>query len=136
VADFVRAAALLSMLASTAQAAGGPPAPDWSKAAVVTVTLSDFAFAPNPLRLRRAVPVRLMLINRGSGGHSFSAPAFFAAAVFKPGSGPPPDGTVSLEKAGAAEVDLTPERAGSYPLQCTHFLHAFFGMTGTIEVVQ
>jgi hypothetical protein len=25
--------------------------------------------------------------------------------------------------------------AGSYPVECTHFLHGLFGMTGTIVVV-
>ncbi len=124
----------LFVFASAAQAAVGLPVPDWSNASVVTVTLSDFAFAPNHLRLPRAVPVRLVLINRGSGGHSFSAPAFFAAAVFKPGVASPAEGTISVGKGAEAEIDLVPERAGNYPLECTHFLHALFGMTGTIEV--
>ena len=133
--DFVRAAALLSLLAAPAGAAA-PAAPDWSKAGVVGVTLSDFAFTPNRLMLRRAMPVRLLLINRGSGGHSFSAPGFFATAIFRAGSAPPADGTIQLAKGAQVEVDLVPQRAGNYPVECTHFLHALFGMAGAIEVVE
>ncbi len=100
----------------------------------VTVKLSDFAFAPDHLRLQAGVPVHLRLVNENGRGHSFSAPALFAASRF-PLGGAPARGTV--EVPGDATVDLTliPGAPGRYRLTCTHFLHSLFGMGGTIEVV-
>ena len=36
------------------------------------------------------------------------------------------------DKSGGGR--LTPNRAGTYPLTCSHFLHTTFGMKGTIVV--
>jgi len=76
---------------------------------VVTVLLSNFVFDPDHIRLQVNKLVRLRLDNDSSGGHSFSALAFFAASSFLSGSSAPADGT--------------------------HSLHDLFGMTGGIEVV-
>jgi plastocyanin len=101
---------------------------------VIPIRLSNFAFTPDHLRLRVGVPVRLQLVNESSGGHSFVAPAFFAASAFAPGSAPPPGG--KLEVAGRTTVELTliPRTPGSFAVECTHFLHTLFGMKGTIVV--
>ena len=50
----------------------------------IDVTLSNFSFAPNMLRLQRNTSYTLHLMNRASGGHSFSAPELFAAAQVAP----------------------------------------------------
>jgi plastocyanin len=79
--------------------------------------------------------VTLHFENKGSGGHDFTAPQFFKAAAMdgatraKLGS----KGKVSLESGASMDVTLTP-KAGSYKAKCSHFLHAGFGMTGTITV--
>nr|WP_294529337.1 cupredoxin domain-containing protein [uncultured Rhodopila sp.] len=100
----------------------------------VTVTLSNFAFEPEVVRLKAGVPVRLRLVNESSGAHDFSAPAFFAASLFPPGTSAPADGDVDVAGHDTVEINLTPRTAGSYRLRCTHFLHGLFGMHGSIEV--
>jgi plastocyanin len=99
----------------------------------VTVRLSNFAFTPKLLQLRVGVPVRLHLVNDSSGGHSFSAPAFFAASTYPSGASPR-DGRVELAAHASADVTLVPRTGGTYKVECTHFLHSLFGMTGTIVV--
>lgn len=100
----------------------------------VTVRMSNFAFDPNHLRFKAGVPVRLRLVNESGGGHDFSAPAFFAASGFPPGSSAPPDGAVDLGSHQTVEIVVVPRTPGSYRVECTHFLHSLFGMHGMIEV--
>ena len=102
----------------------------------VTVRLSDFAFDPSTLHLRSGVPVRLRLVNESSGGHNFSAPAFFAASSFPAGASAPPKGTVEVGAGQTVDLTVVPGTPGTYPVECTHFMHAMFGMTGQIEVVR
>ena len=100
----------------------------------VSVTLSNFSFQPNAIQLRAGVPTVLHLVNTAAGGHSFSAPQFFATAAIAPASRPLiKEGTVDVPKHSAVDVEVTPA-AGQYRLKCTHTLHAAFGMTGNIVV--
>jgi plastocyanin len=101
--------------------------------ATATVQLSNFAFEPEEIRLRTGVPVRLLLVNESSGGHNFSAPGFFAASQFPTGSAPPA-GVIDVPARGRVEVTVVPVTPGTYRVECTHFLHALFGMTGRIIV--
>jgi len=101
----------------------------------ITVRLSNFSFAPEHLRLKAGVPVRLRLVNESTGGHDFSAPAFFAASSFPPGFPAPPDGAVAVGSHQTIEITVAPRLPGAYRLECTHFLHGIFGMHGTIEVI-
>jgi uncharacterized cupredoxin-like copper-binding protein len=107
---------------------------DWGTAKTMTVKLTDFDFTPSDLNIEAAQPVKLMLVNDGSGVHDFSAPAFFGAASLRQGSTAPAGGKVSVAKGQSAEIDLVPGAAGKYPLTCTEFLHDMLGMTGTITV--
>ena len=102
-----------------------------SNVRAVEVRLSSFDFSPETIRLRAGEPVRLHLVNTGSGGHNFSAPQFFAAA--REVSGPVERGTVEVGSRRAIDVRLIPAR-GSYRLRCTHTLHSTFGMRGEIIV--
>src|SRR5208283_1070527 len=111
------------------QPSAAPAAPE-----EIVVELSNFAYSPDPLQLRPGVPVRLKFVNKSYHGHDFAAPAFFAASAFPPGATPPPDGSVDLAGGETVELTLTPRVAGTYSVRCTHFLHAWFGMTGTIVV--
>lgn len=101
----------------------------------ITVRLSSFGFAPEHLRLKAGVPVRLRFVNESSGGHDFSAPAFFAASSFPPGSSAPPNGDVAVGSNKTVEIAVVPRTPGTYRVDCTHFLHSLFGMHGTVEVV-
>jgi len=114
-----------------------PPAPpdtDWSKAETVTVKLADFAFQPETVVLKVRQPIHLVLTNTGSGEHDFSAPAFFSAVMYRPGSIVAPDGDIVVPEGQTKSVDILPIAHGTYDLECTEFLHSLLGMSGKIEV--
>jgi uncharacterized cupredoxin-like copper-binding protein len=115
-------------------AAAAAQAPDWAHAQRVEVKLSSFDFTPSTLHLRAGQPVVLHLVNTGSGGHDFTAPAFFAAARVQPGNrGGVAKGSVEVGSRRSVDVALVP-KAGDYPLKCSHAFHKTFGMTGRIVV--
>jgi uncharacterized cupredoxin-like copper-binding protein len=115
-------------------AAAAAQAPDWAHAQRVDVQLSSFSFAPSALHLHAGRPVILHLANTASGGHDFTAPAFFAAAQVRPQDrGAVGKGSVELRGHQSADVALVP-RAGRYSLKCSHAFHKTFGMSGTILV--
>lgn len=101
----------------------------------VEVVLANFSFTPSAIALKEGQPVTLHFVNNGSGGHDFTAPEFFKAATMdmatrtKLGK----KGRIDLSAGESADVTLTP-KAGAYKVKCGHFLHAGFGMTGTITV--
>ncbi|HEX8062470.1 MAG TPA: cupredoxin domain-containing protein [Allosphingosinicella sp.] len=115
-------------------AAAAAQAPDRAHAGRVEVKLSSFDFTPSTLHLRAGHPVVLHLVNTGSGGHDFTAPAFFAAAQVHPGSrAAVAKGSVEVGSRRSVDVALVP-KAGVYPLKCSHAFHKTFGMTGRIVV--
>jgi uncharacterized cupredoxin-like copper-binding protein len=96
--------------------------------------LSNFDFAPSALHLPAGRPVVLHLVNLSSGGHDFTAPAFFAAAQVRPKDrAAVGEGSVELRAGQSVDVALVP-RAGRYPLKCSHAFHKTFGMSGRIVV--
>ena len=100
----------------------------------VSIEMSNFKFAPDLIQLRAGTQITLHLRNASSGGHSFSAPAFFAAARIAPQSAAlVHNGMVDVPGGRAVDIALVPA-AGSYKLRCTHTLHSTFGMKGTIVV--
>ena len=100
----------------------------------ITVHLSNFAFAPDRLRLRAGVPVRLHIVNDSSHGHNFSAPALFLLGSSFPDGPPPASGKVEVGPNGSENILLVPRAAGTYKLECTHFMHSLFSMRGSIVV--
>jgi len=115
-----------------------PSAVDWSRAEQVDVTLVDFSFRPSRIVLEHRRPYRLHLENRGSGGHNFDAPDFFRSVVLREDAATElrdGKGAVELARDEVKDVYLVPMRTGTFPLECSHLLHAIiFGMTGEIEV--
>jgi plastocyanin len=102
---------------------------------VVAVELSSFRFAPAELKLRHGQAYRLHLVNTSGGGHDFAAPEFFAASsIAVPDRALVVDGKVKLAGKQSVDIVLTPGKAGTYPLRCTHFLHSSMGMSGRIIV--
>jgi uncharacterized cupredoxin-like copper-binding protein len=99
----------------------------------IDVRLSNFKFTPATIMLTHGQPYVLHLSS--SGGHSFAAKEFFAAATM-----PVADrakvkgGKADLEGGDSVDIHFTAPKPGSYPIKCTHFLHASFGMTGKIVV--
>jgi len=101
----------------------------------IEVTLSNFSFAPNALRLQRNTSYTLHLMNSASGGHSFSAPELFSAVMIAPeDSGKIANGKIDIPAGQSVDIHLTPMNAGTYQIVCTHFLHQTFGMHGTATI--
>jgi uncharacterized cupredoxin-like copper-binding protein len=116
-------------------------AADWSGMETTTVTMTDFAFKPPTLVFRQGVPYKLVIENKGTQKHYFTAEDFFRAiATRKLQSNT--DGEVKAPYFSAIEVypgrslDLyfIPVKTGNYPLICTIEGHVGLGMTGEIRI--
>jgi uncharacterized cupredoxin-like copper-binding protein len=118
----------LASLAMTAPGSAQNPAR-------VEIALANFKFTPTMIALKAGQPVTLHFVNNGSGGHDFTAPEFFKAATMDAATRAKlgKKGRIDLSAGENADVTLTP-KAGTYKVKCGHFLHAGFGMTGTITV--
>lgn len=126
---------LLTFCLSGAAVAQPAASVDWQKAQVVEVVMTNYAFTPKSLRLRRGVPYRLHFVNSGSSGHDFTSPEFFSAVLVAPDDRAKVDGDeIEVAEGQAVDVKILPERSGAYRFHCSHFLHAMFGMTGEVAV--
>src|SRR5258707_11098480 len=81
----VLAAALQLLLVSsrTALAADAGPA-DWSKSELTSISLTNFAFAPQQITFEHGTAYRLHFVNDSSSNHNFSAPELFDAVTIAP----------------------------------------------------
>jgi uncharacterized cupredoxin-like copper-binding protein len=113
-----------------------PPGIDWRNAPVFAVSMSEFDFTPAHPVFHAGQPLRLIIVNNGTGEHDFSAPSFFAALNYRSGTPLPTAGKIALNAGEKVELDVVPASAGEYPLECTIFLHSMFGMTGLITVTK
>lgn len=102
---------------------------------VVDVTLSNFSFAPKRIELKAERSYTLQLRNTASGGHSFAAPDFFAAAQVEASDNILiKKGIIEVPRGSTVAIRLKTGAAGTYKLKCTHFLHGEMGMKGRIVV--
>jgi len=96
--------------------------------------LTNYAFAPSTLNLTAGTTYHLHFINSGSKDHNFSAPQFFAAAQVAPEDQAKVEkGRVALESGQSVDITVTPG-PGTFPVECTHFMHKMMGMHGSIVV--
>ncbi|HVV65023.1 MAG TPA: cupredoxin domain-containing protein [Rhizomicrobium sp.] len=102
----------------------------------VSISMTSYAFTPSTITLKAGRTYRIHFANAAGKGHDFSAPEFFAASAVAPEDRSKlEDGKeVELEGGQSADITLTPNRAGTFSVTCTHFLHATFGMKGQIVV--
>jgi len=113
---------------------GAQPASPQAPAAI-EVQLSNFKFAPRTIVLQQGRPYVLRLHNASSGGHDFTAPAFFAASTIAAADRRwVTQGEVEVPPGQLREIRLTAPAAGSYKLKCTHRFHKMLGMSGKIIV--
>jgi plastocyanin len=99
----------------------------------IDIALANFAFSPATISLVHGQPYVLHLSS--SGGHSFAAKAFFAAATIPAADRARiKDGKIELAGGESVDIHFTGPAAGTYQIKCTHFLHASFGMTGKFVV--
>ena len=101
----------------------------------LTVTLTDYAFTPGAIDLKAGTTYQLHFVNSGSKDHNFSAPEFFATAqVAADDQAKLSKGIVELGSGKSVDITVTPGQAGTYPVECTHFMHKMMGMHGNIVV--
>jgi len=111
----------------------------WDRAEPIDLVLTEYAFTPSHIRLRAGHAYLLHLENRGGSGHSLSAPAFFRAVAWRDGPAAREagnSGAIEVAPGASKDIYLRPLRVGTFPIECSHFLHAVFGMTGDIVVEQ
>jgi len=110
----------------------------WAQARTVEIALDDFDFNPQDLTLEANRPYKLHFVNKGSGGHNFDSPAFFRTAQFRSGAATDrvraSGGIVELARGESLDLYVVPATAGTYPVECSHTLHASFGMIGSVVV--
>jgi uncharacterized cupredoxin-like copper-binding protein len=102
---------------------------------LINISLTNYAFTPKAITLKAGTVYHLHFINSGSKDHNFSAPEFFAAAQIAPeDQAKVKKGLVELESGQSADVAVTPSQAGTFAVECTHFMHEAMGMHGSITV--
>jgi len=105
------------------------------EAQTVGVAMSNFAFTPSSFSFKSGVPAVLRFTNSTGHGHNFHAPELFAAGTVAPQDRAKiQDGSVEVKGGQTVDVHFTPQKPGTYPFVCTHFLHESFGMKGTARV--
>jgi uncharacterized cupredoxin-like copper-binding protein len=103
--------------------------------ATIQVQLANFKFTPSTIAFEHGRPYVLRLVNASSGGHDFTAPAFFAAVTVAPTDRRwIQEGEIEVPAGQVREIHLTAPAAGTYKLKCTHSFHKMFGMSGRIIV--
>jgi len=101
----------------------------------LSITLSNYSFTPNVLDLQAGITYRMHFINGGSKDHNFSAPEFFAASQIAPDDQAKIEkGLVALDSGQSVDITVTTGSAGTFPVECTHFMHKMMGMHGSIVV--
>ena len=117
----------LALLASSSVSGQAP--------GLVEVHLSSFRFTPRTLVFDHGRSYTLLLVNRTGAGHDFTAPEFFARSRVATASQRLVEGgEVEVPPRHVREIRLVAPPAGTYSLKCSHSLHKFFGMSGTIIV--
>ena len=112
------------------------PAAQAQSAQEIDVSLTSYAFTPATITLKVGTTYRLHLTSDSGKGHDFTAAEFFAASsIAPPDKAKLEDGSeVEIGAGKSADITLTPNRAGTFPLTCSHFLHTTLGMRGVIVV--
>jgi uncharacterized cupredoxin-like copper-binding protein len=124
------------LIAGPALAQTAPVAPDWANAVTVPLAMANFEYTPKALQFHAGLPYRFRLTNTAGGGHSFDAPEFFAAVAVAPEDRAKiVKGEIEVEAGQTVEVKFVPTAPGTYQFHCSHFLHAGFGMKGSVVVV-
>ena len=101
----------------------------------ISITLTNYAFTPSALNLQTGITYQMHFINGGSKDHDFSAPAFFAASQIAPEDRTKVEkGLIALQGGQSVDITLTPGSPGTFPVDCTHFMHSMMGMHGSIIV--
>jgi cytochrome c oxidase subunit 2 len=86
----------------------------------VQVTAKKYEFSPNPIRVKKGEPVKL-IITATDHDHGFSLEAFHIKQ--------------KLKKGEPTTIEFTPDKAGTFPFKCSVFCGmGHGGMKGTLVV--
>jgi hypothetical protein len=106
---------------------------DWSKAEIVTVTMTEYEFTPRRLIFRHGVPTRLRLVDKGTEIHDFTAPDFFKTIDLRDPRVMGSSGTgIPVDPHQQKDVDFVARLPGHFGLLCAD--HDWAGMTADILV--
>ena len=102
----------------------------------ISVSMTNYAFAPSTLTLKTGETYRIHFSNDANKSHAFTAREFFQSVTIAPEDRRKleDDEEVELDGGQSADITLMPNRAGTYAVTCTHFMHSMLGMTGKIVV--
>lgn len=102
----------------------------------ITVSMTNYAFTPSTLTLKAGETYRIHFSNDAGKGHDFTAREFFqSSTIVTADKSKLEDGEeVELDGGQSADITLTPNHPGTYPVRCAHFMHSMLGMTGKIVV--
>lgn len=124
---------LIGALNTVAPAATQPI--DWEHVPHIAVALESYRFDPATISMRHGEPYVLAFVNKSDGGHNFVAKEFFAAATVSDADRSRiAKGGVSLDGGQSVEIHLIAPAVGTYEVHCSHFMHASFGMKGSVVV--
>ena len=86
----------------------------------IQVTAKKYEFSPNPIRVKKGEPVKLV-ITATDRDHGFSLEAFHIKQ--------------KLKKGEPTTIEFTPDKAGTFPFKCSDFCGLGHGhMKGTLVV--
>lgn len=116
-------AATITPAATVEEAATTTPAtPVPAAVQEIKVTAKQFSFAPNPIAVKKGVPVKL-LVTATDVEHGFSLPAF---GINK-----------NLPVGQEVAIEFIPDKAGSFPFFCSVFCGSGHGgMSGSLTVTE
>jgi len=107
--------------------------PDWTKSEIVTVTMTEYEFAPRRLVFHVGVPTRLRLLNIGTEIHDFTAPDLLMAIDLKDPKILGSSGIgVPVEPHQQKDVEFVARVPGHFGLICAD--HDWAGMVADIVV--
>ncbi len=122
-------------------AAARVAAANWSKARDITIVMSEYKFSPADPIFQADRPYRLILRNNGERSHTFVSEGFFKAIaaqklVSSAGSvATPAIETIEVAPGEEKQLYFIPVTRGTYPVECSVFLHNTFGMEGEITIL-
>jgi uncharacterized cupredoxin-like copper-binding protein len=129
----LRAMLLAAAIAGAAAPTAAAARVDWEKARLVTVVTVEYRFLPNHLVLRRGLPYRLHVRNRGHELHELTAPKFFGTAELRNPEVMNRERTeLTVQPGEQKDLYFVAETSGHYDMWCAD--HDWAGMTGDITV--
>lgn len=109
---------------------------DWTKAKVITVTLTEHDYSPREIVFKAGQPYKVELKNEGEKDHYFTAPDFFKSVAWRKVmvnkqaeiKAPYFSAIEVLKKGGQADLYFVAVKAGKYEVYCTIDDHREKGM--------